>query len=168
MHVYVTWKPTPMLQVIRIVRFCSAFSLPIVSLLLPRQDCSAEERASVQDLANLIFVYSEAAVPKVAVLCTPQAVTAEKVPGWLAHVLPLPIPIFFCKGEQENGCSCTLTGDCGDLRAGRLWFRALQGCCVQYGSGCVTQTLAAESLAILLICLPYGSQRGLRSGASAW
>ena len=78
-HMYVTWKL--MLQVLRIVRFCSAFSLPIVSVLLPCQDRPAEQRASVQDLANLIFVYSEAAVPKIAVLCTPQAVTAEKVPG---------------------------------------------------------------------------------------
>lgn len=75
---YVTWKL--MLQVIRIVRFCSAFSLPIVSVLLPCRDCSAEQQVSVQDLANLVFVYSEAAVPKMAVLCTPQAVTAEKVP----------------------------------------------------------------------------------------
>ena len=79
MHVYVTWKLMP--QVIRIVRFCSAFSLPIVSVLLPCQHGSAEKRASVRDLANLIFVYSEAAAPKIAVLCTPQAVTAEKVPG---------------------------------------------------------------------------------------
>ena len=72
-----------MLQVIRIVRFCSAFSLPIVSVLLPCRDSSAEQRVSVQDLANLIFVYGEAAVPKIAVLCSPQAVTAEKVPGLL-------------------------------------------------------------------------------------
>ena len=67
------------LQVIRLVRFCSAFSLPIVSVLLPHKESPTERCTRVRDLANLVFAYGEAVVPKVAVLCGPEALAAEKV-----------------------------------------------------------------------------------------
>ena len=67
------------LQVIRVVRFCSAFSLPIVSVLLPHKEPPTERCTRVRDLANLVFAYGEASVPKVAVLCGPEALAAEKV-----------------------------------------------------------------------------------------
>lgn len=68
------------LQVIKAVRFCNAFSLPIISLLLHHEGEAATEGVTrVSDLANLIFAYSEAAVPKLAVLCGPEAVPAGKV-----------------------------------------------------------------------------------------
>ena len=149
-HMYVTWKL--MLQVIRIVRFCSAFSLPIVSVLLPCRDGSAEQRASVQDLANLIFVYSEAAVPKIAVLCTPQAITAEKVPG-LLMCCPCYLPSSFAEVNRRMSVACTLTGRCVNLRLGILQLQASQRCCSRYGSAaCKAHTLAAERLAILPRC----------------
>ena len=69
-----------LLQVIKAVRFCDAFNLPIVSLLLHREgEGVAEGGTRISDLANLIFAYSEAAVPKLAVLCGPEAVPAGKV-----------------------------------------------------------------------------------------
>lgn len=61
------------------VRFCSAFSLPIVSVLLPHEKPPTERCTRVKDLANLVFAYGEAVVPKVAVLCGPEALAAEKV-----------------------------------------------------------------------------------------
>ncbi len=67
------------LQVIRVVRFCSAFSLPIVSVLLPQKESLAGHCTAVADLANLVFAYGEAAVPKVSVLCCTDALAAEKV-----------------------------------------------------------------------------------------
>ena len=75
----------PSLQVVKAVRFCNAFNLPIVSLLLHRKGESVTGGATrVSDLANLIFAYSEAAVPKLAVLCGPEAVPA----GQVRHIWP--------------------------------------------------------------------------------
>ena len=69
-----------MLQVIKAVRFCNAFSLPIVSLLhLHQQEAATEGVTCISDLANLVFAYSEAAVPKLTVVCGPEAIPAEKV-----------------------------------------------------------------------------------------
>ena len=69
------------LQVIKTVRFCNAFNLPIVSLLLRHDTAKAapENGTRISELANLIFAYSEAAVPKLAVVCGPEAVPAAKV-----------------------------------------------------------------------------------------
>ncbi len=63
------------------MRFCNAFNLPIVSLLLlhDKGEAVPEGPTRISDLANLIFAYSEAAVPKLAVVCGPEAVPAEKV-----------------------------------------------------------------------------------------
>ena len=74
---------------IRAVRFCSAFNLPIISLLLPRQhEAVAEGVSGIGDLANLISAYSEAAVPKLAVVTEPEAIFVEKV----RHSKPGPHP----------------------------------------------------------------------------
>lgn len=78
------------MQVTRAVRFCSAFSLPIVSILLHSQIFTAENPAESKELANLIFAYGEAAVPKLAVLCGPQALAAEQV-GLLPTTFLLPV-----------------------------------------------------------------------------
>ncbi len=63
------------------MRFCNAFNLPIISLLLlhDKGAAASETDTRMSDLANLIFAYSEAAVPKLAVVCGPEALPAAKV-----------------------------------------------------------------------------------------
>lgn len=62
------------LQAARLVRFCDAFNIPVVTLLLPaparrRQDvCISAKGKGAHALANLIFAFSEASVPKLT-LC---------------------------------------------------------------------------------------------------
>lgn len=58
-------------QVARLVRFCDAFNLPLVTLLLPGLDMSARSGSpaeAARALANLLFAYAEASTPKLTVL----------------------------------------------------------------------------------------------------
>ena len=59
-------------QVARLVRFCDAFNLPLVTLLLPGLQPSAKSGSPAEDgartLANLLFAYAEASTPKLTVL----------------------------------------------------------------------------------------------------
>ena len=58
-------------QVARLVRFCNAFNIPLITLLLPDLQTAATARLgsanSAGTLANLLFAYAEASVPKLTI-----------------------------------------------------------------------------------------------------
>ena len=76
-------------QVAQLVRFCDAFSIPLLTLLLPPpHQVSATSGAAqatggdgARMLANLLFAYSEAGVPKLVVRTTaaPECAIAAQV-----------------------------------------------------------------------------------------
>ena len=68
------------MQVAQLVRFCDAFSIPLLTLLLPPPPDQAPAAAKsgaaphagegARTLANLLFAYAEAGVPKLAIRAT--------------------------------------------------------------------------------------------------
>ena len=63
------WLPS---QVARFVRFCDAFEIPLVVLLDPAGQKTAQApRPDLRGVAQLLFAFAEASVPKLALLLSP-------------------------------------------------------------------------------------------------
>ena len=79
-----------LVQVAQLARFCNAFNIPLLTLLLPSPPAQAPVRGlgaapaaadGARTLANLLFAYAEAGVPKLTVRTTaaPECAAAAQV-----------------------------------------------------------------------------------------